>query len=207
VLEPVGHSRGLGLGAAGLALVAAVAFLVGLAVGGRASPPPTQLPTASPPPAFIGPRVSQELHLAYLDVIGGQGWALCSTEPRITCRPAYGPPNVMFANFGALPETVSDADWALLSPVTVAPGRYFLAGPMPLTGPQATLARVGPTGTGTIIGPDDQALVAGVLWSDLGNLSAGRYVEIVTADSLAGVPDGHVEATFVGFAIGLVVAP
>jgi hypothetical protein len=69
-LEPVRRSRGAGLGVAGLTALAVVAFLVGLAIGGRGDP----APSASPAPAFAGARVGQELRLAYLDVIDGRGF-------------------------------------------------------------------------------------------------------------------------------------
>lgn len=58
---------------------------------------------------------------------------------------------------GAIPLTVTPADWNLLAAPTISIGHDVLAGPLDFIGPRATLARRAPAGVGPIIGPDDQA--------------------------------------------------
>jgi hypothetical protein len=204
-LQHVRPSRGRGLPPvlAVTLVIGAFTFLFGLALGGHLAPSPSQTPTAAP---FAGAEVSRELRTAYLSVIGGQGWALCAVAATITCQPAYAPSSLQLSNFGAFPLTVSAMDWAQLNGATIQPGHYVLAGPGALVAPQVTLAKIGPSGVGTIIGPDDQAVLDGVIWADLGMLEAGRYIGVVGAYELqAGGSDRQITASSIGWALGFIV--
>jgi hypothetical protein len=184
--------------------VATIAFLFGLALGAHVAPAPSASP--SPPPAFAGAHVSRELWTAYLNGANNRGWALCAVATTITCQPAFAVPDVLFANFGALPLTVSATDWGQLAPLTVPPRHYILVGPMAMVAPQVTLARVSPGGVGTIVGPAGQAVWNAVIWADLGTLEAGRYIAVVGAYQVSGSnPRAQTTASWVGWAIGFVV--
>lgn len=96
----------------------------------------------------------------------------------------------------------------VVTALAVPPGHYVLVGPMPLVGPQMTFAKVGPDGAGSLVGIDDQAVLEGLIYADLGTLAAGRYVGVVDAYELqAGGSDGQINATPIGWAMGLVVGP
>ena len=74
---------------------------------------------------------------------------------------------------------------------------------------QVALATIAADGDGTfVLGPADQALVDGVTYMDLGTLSAGRYVGVIRGLELeAGPSEGQIDATVIGWAVGLVVGP
>lgn len=202
-LEHLTPTRGRGLPpvAAATAAIALVTFLFGFALGGRITP--LASPNQSPPPAVALPGVSTELRNAFLNVEGGQGWELCAIGAAIACQPAFAVPNLEFADFGALPLTISATDWGLLTPLAILPGHYVLAGPMTLIAANVTLARIAASGTGTVIGLNDQTIVNGVIWADLGTLDAGRYVEVVRAYELqAGSTADVLSAASIGWALG-----
>src|ERR1035437_172726 len=136
------------------AAIAVVAFLFGFALGGRVTPATSQNPT--PQPAIAGPAVSSELRTAFLNVEGVQGWELCAISGVISCQPAIAVSHLEFANPGALPLTVSATDWGLLAPLAIPPGHYVIAGPMTWVAARATLAKIDPSGAGTVIGSNDQ---------------------------------------------------
>lgn len=149
--------------------------------------------------------MSRALWTAYLNG-ATSGWALCSVAVEITCQRIPAAPDLLFRSFDTLPLRVSASDWAVLSPITVQPGRYILAGPMTLLGPQVTLARVSESGAGTLIGPDDQTTWNRVLWVDLGGLGPGRYVAVVGAYELSGGDsEGRLRAQLTHWAVGFVV--
>lgn len=146
--------------------------------------------------------MSRELRAAYLNVIGG-GWALCAIAATVTCQPELAIPNIELPDFGALPLTVSANDWGVLTALTVPSGHYVLVGPMPLVGPQVTMAEIAANGAGTLVGFGDQAVLPGVMYADLGTLAAGRYVGTIAAYQLqAGGSDGQISATPIGWAVG-----
>jgi hypothetical protein len=199
------RGRGLPPVAAATAAIVVIAFLVGFALGGRVTPVSSQNP--SPPPAVAGPSVSTELRNAFINVEGGQGWELCGISAVVLCQPAFTVPNLEFADFGALPLTVSATDWGLITPLAILPGHYVIAGPMALVAPQVTLAKVGPSGAGTLIGTSLQTVLNGVIWADVGTLEPGRYVEVVRAYELQAGSTGQISATPIGWALGFDVGP
>jgi len=206
-LERLTPRRGRGFPPVAVAIsaVAIIAFSVGFAFGGRGAA--TIGPSPSPPPALAGASVSRELQTAYLNVIGG-GWAVCSTAATVTCQPELAIPSVEFADFGTLPLTVSANDWGVLTALTVPPGHYVLAGRMSLVAPQVAMAKIAANGAGTLVGLGDEAVLDGVTYVDLGTLSAGRFVGVVRGyDLQAGSSEGLINATLIGWAVGLVVAP
>jgi len=151
--------------------------------------------------------VSRELRSAYLNVIGG-GWAVCSTSAPVTCQPELAIPNIELPDFEELPVSVSANDWGVLTALTVSPGQYALAGPMYAVGPQVAIATIAQNGTGTLIGQEDQAVQDGVIYISLGTLATGRYVGVIRGYGLqAGASDGLINATVIGWAVGLVVGP
>jgi hypothetical protein len=79
---------------------------------------------------------------------------------------------------------------------------------MTLVAPQATLAQIAPSGAGTVIGSNDQTVLNGVIWADLGTLQPGRYVDVVRAYELQAGSDANVlSATSIGWALGFDVGP
>ena len=204
-LERLTPRRGRGLPpvAVAIAAVAIIALSVGFAFGSRNLAKVG--PSASPPPAFAGASISTELRTAYLNVVGG-GWAVCSIEGVVTCQPELAIPNIELPDFQELPVSVSANDWGVFTAVTVPPGHYILAGPMFAVGPQVAFATVAPNGTGTVIGQADQTVQDEVIYVDLGTLATGRYVGVVRGYGLqAGASDGLINATVIGWAVGLIV--
>jgi hypothetical protein len=204
------RGRGLPPTAAAIVVVAVIAFSLGLAIGGRdaakVGPSPAP-PSPSAPPAFVGASVSRELRSAYLNVIGGD-WAICSIDPLVTCQAELAVPNIEFSDFAELPSSVSANDWGVLTALTVAPGHYVLAARMLPVGSQTAMATIAANGAGTLVGLGDQAVMDGVTYVDLGTLAAGRYVGVVRGYELqAGASDGLINATVIGWALGLVVGP
>jgi hypothetical protein len=206
-LERLTPRRGRGLPpvAVTIAAVALIAFSIGFAFGGRGAAEASSSP--SPPPAIAGASVSSELRTAYLKVAGG-GWAVCSIANAVTCELELAIPNIEFQDFDSLPLTVSANDWGDLTALRVPPGHYVLAGPMLPVGAQAALATIAANGAGTFVGPADQAVADGVTYMDLGSLSAGRFVGVIRGYELeAGGSEGQINATVIGWAVGLVVGP
>ena len=206
-LERLTPRRGRGLPPVAVAIsaVAIIAFSVGFAFGGRDAA--NGGPSHSSPPAFVGASVSRELRTAYLNVIGG-GWAVCSIVATVTCQPELAIPSIEFSDFGELPLNVSADDWGVLTALTVPPGHYVLASPMLAVGSQAAMATIAANGAGSLVGLGDQAVLDGVTYTDLGTLSAGRFVGVVRGYELqAGGSEGLINATLIGWAVGLVVAP
>jgi hypothetical protein len=188
-----------------MAAVALIAFSIGFAFGGRGAAKAS--PSPSPPPAIVGASVSAELHTAYLNVVGGN-WAICSIANAVTCQLTLAIPNIEFRDFDTLPMTVSATDWGDLSALAVPPGHYVLVGPMLPLDAEAAMAAIAANGDGTFVGPADQAVLDGVTYMDLGTLSAGRYVGVVRGLELqAGASQGQIDATVIGWAVGLVVGP
>jgi hypothetical protein len=187
-------------------VVAAAIFLAGLGIGSRLAPAPTPTPTATAPTAFVAAQVSHELLTAYLNR-GTEGWGLCQLATEISCQPIAAAPAALFVRFEDLPLKVTTQDWIELSPITVPPGHYVLAGPMsmPILGPSVSLARVSPGGVGTLIGPDGQATFNGAVWADLGSLDPGRYVAVAGAYRLA-QPAGSTTVTWTAWGLGLIVS-
>ena len=198
------RSRRLPPIAAAIAVVAIIAFSVGFAFGGRNAARADPSPLS--PPAFAGASVSRELQTAYLNVLGG-GWAVCSIAPTVTCQPELAIPSIEFPDFVTLPLTVSANDWGVLTAVNVPAGHYVLAGPM-FSSPGVSLTKVAPNGVGSLMELGDQAVLDGVTYVDLGTLTTGRYVGVVASyDLQPGTSAGVINATLVGWAVGLVVQP
>jgi hypothetical protein len=206
-LERLTPRRGRGLPpvAVTIAAVALIAFSIGFAFGGRGAAEAGSSP--SPPPAFAGASVSSELRTAYLNVVGG-GWAVCSIANAVTCERELAIPNIEFQDFDTLLLTVSAKDWGVLRALTVPPGHYVLAGPMLPVGSEAAMATIAANGAGTFVGLRDQAVMDGVTYMDLGTLSAGRFVGVIGGYELQpGASAGVINATVIGWAVGLVVGP
>lgn len=207
-LERLTPHRGRGLPpvAVAIAAVAIIAFSVGFAFGGRDAAKVGASP--SPPPALVGASVSRELQTAYMNVIGG-GWAVCSIEAAVTCQAELAVPSLMFPDFATLPLTVSTDDWGALTAPTVPPGHYVLAGPMSIFMPsEVSLTKVAPNGVGSLLGLGDQVVLGDVTYVDLGTLATGRYVGVVSGYELhAGASEGLINASLIGWAVGLVVGP
>jgi hypothetical protein len=186
--------------------IVALAFLVGLSLGMRMTPGPSPSPSSSVPPAVEGAQVSRALSNAFLNR-GSPGWGLCLVAAEITCRPIAAAPDSLFARFGALPLAVSAQDWIVLSPITVPPGHYILAGPtVALLEPQVTFASVTADGVGTFIGPVTQPTWNGTVWADLGELGQGRYVAVVTAYGLSSSdPQGRSTTQLLEWGLGFAV--
>ncbi|MGH2464663.1 MAG: hypothetical protein ACRDGI_04315 [Candidatus Limnocylindrales bacterium] len=203
-LERLAPRRGRGIPPVlvAIAAIAAVAFLIGLAVGGR-----TVSTTTPNPPAITGAAVTSELRLAYLQV-RGSGWALCSLAEPISCQPIVVVSSIELPDFGDLPLTVSVDDWGFLDAASVPVGHYALVGELPQVGASLGVASVATNGAGTLIETGAQAQADGVAYFDLGTLSAGRYVGALTAYQLqAGDPSQPIIATPLGWAVGFVVGP
>jgi hypothetical protein len=203
-LERLTPRRGRGLPpvAVAIAAVAIIAFSIGFAFGGRGAAKPV------PPPALAGASVSQQLRTAYLNVIGG-GWAVCSIGGAVTCQPEIAIPSIEFPDFATLPLTVTANDWGVLTAANVPPGHYVLAGPMSIfMSPDVTLMNVAPNGVGSLVGLGDHVVLDQVTYVDLGTLSAGRYAGVVAGYELKpGASAGVINATLIGWAVGLVVGP
>jgi hypothetical protein len=189
-----------------IAAVAIIAFSIGFASGGRSAAKAS--PSPSPPPAIVGASISAELHAAYLNVVGGN-WAICSIAIAVTCQLTLAIPNIEFQDFDTLPMTVTATDWGDLSALRVPPGHYVLVGPMLPLAAEVALATIAANGDGTfVLGSGDQAVVDDVTYMDLGTLSVGRYVGVVRGFEVqAGPSEGQIDATVIGWAVGLVVGP
>ena len=159
-------------------IVVALAFLFGLALGAGAAPAHSPNASESPLPALQGAQVSRDLWTAYLNR-GTEGWASASSRRRSRAKTSPPPRTRSLVSFDALPLTVTPSDWTVLSPITVPPGHYVLAGPMTLLGPYVSFARVSDGGVGTLLGLAAQTTWNGVVWVDLGSVSAGRYAAVV----------------------------
>jgi hypothetical protein len=206
-LEPLTPRRGHGLPpvAVAIAAVAIIALSVGFGFGSRN--PAIVSPSPSPPPALSRAVVSSELHLAYLNVVGSD-WAVCDIATPITCKPVFAIPNIELQDFHDLPLSVSANDWGFLDATSIPVGQYVLVGRMPLTGPSVAVAKIAPNGAGRLVDTNDQVLLDGTIYVDLGTLAAGRYVGTALGYQLqAGNSDQSITATPIGWAVGLMVGP
>ena len=198
------RTLGLGLG------VAAIAFLIGLGVGGRMPAGSDATPAAYPTPGdgttlpAVSFEVSPELETAYTNR-GTDGWGLCLIATAITCQPIVATPRAALS--ATFPDRIQGQDWVALTPITVAAGRYVLAWPTyGDVGPAASIAGVDEAGYSTYRSIPPQAVSDGVLWVDLGMLGRGRFVVSVVAYSLGNVDDqGRSVAQRDGWGLGIEV--
>ena len=188
---------------------AAVAIgLIGFAVGASVGrmPSPSASAAASVPAPITEAVVSPELWSAYLNG-ANSGWALCAVAAEISCVPVDAQPSLRFDDFFALPFHASARDWDLLAPITVQRAHYVVAGPITLSDRQLSLARVSDDGVATLLNASPQTWWNGIIWADLDDVDAGRYLVVAQGLTL-GQPDAahRSTATGAGFASAFVVA-
>ncbi|HEX5395678.1 MAG TPA: hypothetical protein VFX74_01175 [Candidatus Limnocylindria bacterium] len=188
-----------------------IGFAFGASVGGIPSPASTKASaSASAEPSGSAPItasvVSPELWSAYLNG-ADSGWALCAIATEISCAPVDAQPSVRFADFFALPFHASARDWDLLDPTPVQPAHYVVAGPITLSDRQLIVAVVSDDGVATLLDANPQAWWNGIIWADLGEVGAGRYLAVAQGISLS-QPDaeGRSVARGAGFVSAFVVA-
>ncbi len=185
-----------------------IGFALGASVGPGAIPAPSPSASleASGPAPITESAVSPELWSAYLSG-ADSGWALCTVATEISCVPVDAQPSLRFADFFALPFHTSTADWGLLNPITVQPAHYVVAGPITLIELQLLLAHVSDDGVATMLSASPQTRWNGVIWADLGDLSAGRYLAMAQGLRLGPLDaERRSTATGAGYALAFVVA-
>lgn len=199
-----------------LAVVAAVGFVVGVGFGGRLSggPTPSSSAESSVAPSVVasstlaspsggtpqpvepvahlnggtpapGAIVDVTLAAAY-DRLASSGWAACTLEIEVRCRPLIVTVDVDLTDGRDAPVVLTDGAWTALDPTTIDRALMVLVVPLggisPLAGSDPTLRLVpvgDPSRSRTIDIPS--STWQGAVWAALGTPPAGRYLVVASS--------------------------